>query len=158
MNVAGHRPCYLVSGDELRIMGPQVSDLMETDVAVIGADRSLERAGTRLYEDGVGSLIVESADGVPVGIVTTEDVLGAIATADRDLQAIPVRDRMSRPLLTVRPDRSIRSAVRKMNEEEVEQLAIVDDYEVVGIIAQADVIDAYEAIIKAAHRAEREPG
>ena len=44
-------------------MGPLVSDLMETDVQTIGADETLERAGTRLYEAGVGSLLVESAVG-----------------------------------------------------------------------------------------------
>jgi CBS domain-containing protein len=138
-------------------MGPLVSDLMETDVQTIGADQFLERAGTRLYEAGVGSLIVESAEGVPIGIVTTEDVLGAIATGDCDLDATPVRERMSRPLLTIRADRPIRSAVREMNEQAVEQLAIVEDFEVVGVIAQADVIEAYELLIKAAHDAERQP-
>jgi CBS domain-containing protein len=138
-------------------MGPLVSDLMETEVQTIDADQSLERAGTKLYEAGVGSLIVESAEGVPIGIVTTEDVLGAIATADRDLDSLPVRERMSRPLLTIRGDRPVRSAVREMNEQDVEQLAIVEDFEVVGVIAQADVIEAYELLIKAAHDAERQP-
>ena len=138
-------------------MGPLVSDLMETEVQTIDADQSLERAGTRLYEAGVGSLIVESAEGVPIGIVTTEDVLGAIATADRDLDSLPVRERMSRPLLTIRGDRPVRSAVREMNEQDVEQLAIVEDFEVVGVIAQADVIESYELLIKAAHDAERQP-
>ena len=137
-------------------MTPLVSDLMETDVQTIGADETLARAGTQLYEAGVGSLIVESGEGVPVGIVTTEDVLGTIATGDRDLAATTVRERMSRPLLTIEKDRPIRSAVREMNAQDVEQLAIVEDYEVVGVIAQADVIHAYEMLIKAAHRSERE--
>lgn len=138
-------------------MTPVVSDLMETDVVTIGADRNLAEVGVRLYETGAGSVIVLSGDDVPIGIITTQDILQAITESDAVLSEIVVTEYMSRPLLTIERDRPIRSAVRRMNEENIEQFAIVDDYEVVGIISRADVIEAYEALIKAAHEAEREP-
>ena len=130
---------------------------METDVVSVSETRSLEAVGRRLYEAGVGSVIVESTDGVPVGILTKHDLLQAVAEADRVLADIEATEYMSRPLLTVEPDRPIRSAVREMNEAGVEQLAIVEDYAVIGIIAQKDVLDSYETLIKAAHRAEQHP-
>lgn len=138
-------------------MDSLVSDLMETDVVSVGETRTLEAVGRRLHEAGVGSVIVESSDGVPVGILTKRDLLRAIAESDRPLEDLEASEYMSRPLLTVAPDRPVRRAVRKMNEEGIEQLAIVEDYKVIGIIAQRDVIESYETLIKAAHRAERRP-
>ncbi|MFP4529845.1 MAG: CBS domain-containing protein [Halodesulfurarchaeum sp.] len=138
-------------------MNPLVSDLMETDVVTIDVNRSLEDVGTRLYEEGVGSVIVLSEEGNPMGIVTKHDVLRAIAEENPVLSEVGISEYMSRPLSMIEPDRPIRGAVRRMNEEGVEQLAIVEDYEVVGIISKKDVIQAYDSLIKAAHEAERQP-
>lgn len=148
---------YLVPTVESTRMNPLVSDLMETDVVTIGVDNTLSDAGTRLYEADVGSVIVLSAEGNPVGIVTKHDILRAIAETDRALTEVQITEYMSRPLSMIEPDRPIRGAVRRMNEEGVEQLAIVEDYEVVGIIARKDVLEAYDRIIEAAHEAERQP-
>lgn len=134
-----------------------VSDLMETDVVTIGENRSLADVGARLYETGVGSVIVRSEEGVPIGIVTAQDILRAITESNQVLSDIPATEYMSRPLLTIEPHKPIRSAVRRMNEEGVEQLAIVEEYEVAGIIAHSDVISAYESLIQAAHEAEQKP-
>ena len=138
-------------------MSALVSDLMQTDVATIGVNQTLAAVGTKLYEAGVGSLIVHSEDGVPMGIITPQDLLQAVADSGRTLSECVVTEYMSRPLLTIERERPVRSAVRRMNEEQVEQLAIVEEYEVVGILAQADVIDSYESLIRAAHKAERQP-
>ena len=137
-------------------MAPLVEDLMEDDPVAIGVDASVRAAGARLYEAAVGSLIVISEKEVPVGIVTSSDVFCAMAETDESLSEIPVSECMSRPLLTVEADAPIRRAVREMNEEGVEQLAIVEDYDVIGVISQGDVIDAYEDLIKAAHLAEQQ--
>ena len=138
-------------------MDPVVSDLMETDVATIGANNTLEDVGTKLYETGVGSLIVHSDDDVPIGIITPQDLLRAISESNRNLSEIVVTEYMSRPLKTIREDKSVRSAVRRMNEEGVEQLAIVEDYTVLGIFSRKDVMNAYESLIKAAHASEQQP-
>ncbi|MBS3760608.1 CBS domain-containing protein [Halodesulfurarchaeum sp.] len=138
-------------------MNPLVSDLMETDVVTIGANQTLTDVGTKLYETGVGSLIVHSDEAVPMGIITPQDLLQAVAESSRILSEIVVTEYMSRPLLTIEQDRPVRSAVRRMNEEGVEQLAIVDEYEVIGIVSQKDVLTAYESLIQAAHETERQP-
>lgn len=138
-------------------MNPLVSDLMETDVVTIEANQTLADVGTKLYETGVGSLIVHSDEAVPMGIITPQDLLQAIAESSRILSEIVITDYMSRPLLTIEQDRPVRSAVRRMNEEGVEQLAIVEEYEVVGIVSQKDVLTAYESLIQAAHESERQP-
>ena len=138
-------------------MNPLVSDLMETDVIIIGANSSLKDVGAKFYETGVGSLIVHSGEDVPIGIITPQDLMQAITESNRALAEIVVTEYMTRPLLTIQKDKSIRTAVRRMNEEGVEQLAIVDEYEVTGIISQKDVMNAYESLIKAAHRSEQQP-
>jgi|GEM_PF-1174821 len=138
-------------------MSPIVSDIMETDVVTVGVDETMATVGAMLYKKGVGSLIVRSDEGVPMGIITPEDLLQAVTESDRVLSEILVSEYMSRPLKTIDEGRPVRSAVRKMNQEGVEQLAIVEEYEVVGILAQTDVINSYESLIQAAHEAERKP-
>lgn len=133
-----------------------VSELIETDVVVVRPERSLKAAGTKLHEHDIGSLIVQSEDQISIGILTSDDILQAIADSNRTLSEIPTREYMSRPILTTDPDSPVRSAVRKMNHEEVEQLAIIEEYEVTGILSETDVIRAYDSLIKAAHEAERQ--
>lgn len=130
---------------------------METEVITIQADRTMRAAGTSLYEHDVGSVIVRSPDSVPMGIITPRDVLEAIATREKPLAEIVVTEFMSRPLVTIKSDKSVRTAVRQMNEEGIEQLVILDGYDVTGVIAQTDVIDAYESLIKSAFQAASPP-
>lgn len=134
-----------------------VADIMETEVVTVGENQSMKTVGTRLYQRDIGSIIIHSEEGVPVGIITPTDILQAIAESSPRLSDIPATEYMSRPLLTIEPDQPVRSAVRRMNDEGIEQLAIVDEYEVVGIISRNGVVDAYESLIKAAHEAEQKP-
>lgn len=138
-------------------MGLLVADLMETEVTGIEEFRSIRQAAKRLLSADIGSLIVYSEDEVPVGIVSDTDVLQAVVDADRPLAETPVTEYMSHPLLMIEESTPVRDAVRRMNEEGVEQLVIIEEYDVIGIISQADITAEYEDLIHAAHAAEQKP-
>lgn len=134
-----------------------VGDLMETAVVDIAASASVKTAAQVLLDHDIGSLIVSSEDDVPVGIVSDTDVLRAVVTTDGNLSDVPVEKCMSRPLLMIEKSKPIRSAVRRMNQEGVEQLVIADEYEVEGIVSRKDITESYEALIHAAHESEKPP-
>jgi CBS domain-containing protein len=127
----------------------QVRDLMTEDVVTVGVERSLRTGARRMLRRGVGS-IVAVHDGVPVGIVTETDALRAGATRDATFADIPIGAVMSRPLVYVRPDQSVRSAVERMRDEDVKKLPVRADLELVGVLTLTDVVRNLDAIRKEA--------
>ncbi|MFB6132101.1 MAG: cyclic nucleotide-binding/CBS domain-containing protein [Halanaeroarchaeum sp.] len=134
-----------------------VEDLMRMDVVSVSVTATVQQVAKTLLERRIGSVIVRSTERVPVGIVTTTDILEAGIERERPLADIPAAEYMSRPLLTIEADDSVRKAVNTMNDERIEQLVIVTEYDVAGVIAMTDILRAYEEIIQEAHDAEQPP-
>lgn len=126
-----------------------VSDAMTVDVVAVTLEASLEDVVERMLEHDVGSVIVER-DGDPTGIVTTTDVLVATYRHGEPLSAIPVEDVMTHPLVTVDPDATVRAAVRRMGEQGVKRLAVTDGLDLVGILAQSDVVRNHSLLLQEA--------
>jgi CBS domain-containing protein len=57
----------------------RVEDLMTTELVVAGADWPLARAGMAMDEAGINRLPVVDAAGRPVGILTRDDLISALA-------------------------------------------------------------------------------
>lgn len=77
----------------------RVEDVMVTDVDTLDINASLEDVLRNYVENGKGSSVVVK-DGARVGIVTTWDVLEAIAEGD-DLAEVKVWEVMERDLVTI---------------------------------------------------------
>ena len=138
-------------------MGLLVEDLMERDIATIPVSETMREAARQLLQGGIGSIIVHSDDDVPVGIITDTDVLEAVVDFEGPLAEVPVERYMSRPLKMIEASNTVRNAVARMNEEGVEQLVIVEEYEVQGIISHSDITASFEELIHIAHRSEQPP-
>ena len=132
-----------------------VSEVMTENVVTIPVDRTLGDAVRLMLEFRIGSVIV-TRDGDPSGIVTETDVLVAGHQTGEPLDAIPLEEAMSHPLVTVEPDVTVRAAVERMREARVKKLPVVDGIDVVGIITQEDVVYAHPVLLQEAiHHEER---
>lgn len=131
--------------------GMLVSELMSTDVVTVDRESSLADAVERLVEHGVGSVVVVES-GNPVGLVTETDALEAALETGRSLDAIPVADVGHRPVVTTRPDRTVRFAVRQMAAEDVKKVLVIDDLDLVGILTHTDVVRHLTDIRNEAYR------
>lgn len=60
--------------------------------------------------------------------------------------------------MTVSPDRTIRSAIRTMADEQIKKLPVVDALELVGILTMTDVTRHYGDIVREIHEIERPRG
>jgi CBS domain-containing protein len=125
----------------------RVSDISTSSVVTVDVEASLADAVGRMLDADVGSAVVTD-DGVPGGIVTESDVLDAAYRTDDPLSSIPVRRAASAPLVTIGPSASARSAARKMRENDVHRLVVVDGIDVVGVISTTDLIANYDGIRK----------
>jgi CBS domain-containing protein len=119
-----------------------VAEIMSTDLVTCPPGTSLQTAAGRLLENGVGSVIVEDED-QPVGIVTETDLIHAGYVTERPFTEIPTRKVMSRPLRTISPGKTLREATRRMKEENIKKLVVVEEMDVAGILSAQDIIRSY---------------
>lgn len=116
-----------------------VEDLMSTDVVTVGNDGTLDEAVELLVTHDVGSVIVV-ADGNPAGIVTESDALSAALETGRPLADISIASLSHSPVITTRPDRTVQHVARRMADNGIEKVPVVDDLELVGIITHSDIV------------------
>lgn len=115
-----------------------VSEIMSKDVATISASSTMTDAAKIMGEKHVGSLVILD-DGQPQGIVTERDLLSKVLAKRRDPARTKVMDVMSAPLVTIKPNATIKEAARTMIERKG-RLVVLRDGELVGMITAADLI------------------
>lgn len=132
-----------------------VREVMTEPVVTVPVDTTLEEAVERMLEHRTGSVVVTEGD-EHVGIVTATDVLLAGHESGRPFTEIDVEDAMSRPLLTVSPDATVRATVERMREAGVKKLGVADGFDLQGIVTQQDIVFAHPELIREAiHLEER---
>jgi len=117
-----------------------VQELMTTDVVTVSADGTLRGAVHELLSEQVGSVIVVDDEGHPAGIITETDVLHAGYQSGDRLADIAVADLSHRPVITTKPTATVQTVARKMADEEVKKVPVMDDLDLVGIITLTDIV------------------
>jgi CBS domain-containing protein len=74
---------------------------------------------------------------IPRGIVTERDFVRRVAAKKTPLDS-KISDVMSRPLITIDPDASLKEAARKMVKRGIRRLPVVEQHKLVGIIVVSD--------------------
>ena len=117
----------------------QVRDIMSTDVVTVGADATVAAAVDRLLDHSVGSVIVVD-DGTPTGIVTESDALRVARETGKALSDIGVSEVGHAPVVTTDPSRSVASVARRMTDEGVKKVPVMDGVDLVGIVTMTDIV------------------
>lgn len=124
-----------------------VRDWMQTPVVVIDPDSSVSYAMTLMRRRHIHSLVVDlTREGGGYGIITTTDISGKIVAADANPAELRVRDIMSAPVITGRPDWTLKEASQLMQKHRFHHLPIEEDGVLVGIISDTDIFMAVEEI------------
>ncbi len=125
-----------------------VRDLMQTEVVTLDAKDHLDLADSLMRLGRIRHMPVLS-DGKLVGILSQRDLFRAgISTvlhlrpsAEREwLAKIPVREVMTSPVITARPDMSVREAVQLMLDHKIGCLPVVEKGELVGLLSETDCL------------------
>lgn len=113
----------------------------DVNVASVGPEEALAVAIHTMCEKRIGCLMVQDAEGKPLGILSERDCLREI---DRDRQAFAVRtaaDAMTRDVICALPTDSAHYAMQVMTNHRIRHLPVVDKGKVVGLISIGDVIN-----------------
>lgn len=125
-----------------------VKDWMSSDPIVITPDTALPEAYKLMKERRVRRLPVVTGSGKLVGIVTLGDVREAspsdattlsIYELNYLLAQLSVDRIMTRDVLVVGPDTTIREAARMMLDRKIGGLPVVENGKVVGILTESDI-------------------
>lgn len=117
-----------------------ISDYCEKPAVTVRADETVRAAAERMRLAGLGSVAVVK-DGRPIGIVTDRDLVLGTLGKRLDAGAVRVEELVSRPLVTIEQDASVREAARRMRRYAVRRLPVVDDKgQLVGVVAADDLL------------------
>jgi predicted transcriptional regulator len=65
---------------------------------------------------------------------------------------------MSRPLVTVAPSKSLRTAMGVMKDESIKKLPVQDGLDIVGMLTMTDINERYGEIVREIHAMEQPRG
>ncbi|GAB4447265.1 MAG: hypothetical protein OHK0041_06800 [Anaerolineales bacterium] len=123
-----------------------VRDWMSSPVVVVDPDSSVSYALTLMRRRKIHSVVVDISDKNPAyGIVTTTDIRDKIVAADRNPAETTVREIMSGPIITARPEWTLKECSRVMQEHRIHHLPVADESgTLIGIISATDIFTAVE--------------
>ena len=116
---------------------PAVKDIMTKSVVVIDVSKTVFEAAQLMSARGIGCLVVTEND-IAVGIVTERDFLRRIV-AERASFDLKISTIMSKMLITVNPETSVRDAARLMATNKIRRLPVVKAETLVGILVASDL-------------------
>ena len=129
-----------------------VEKIMTRAPQVIDANRSVGAVLSLFREHGISHVPVMD-EGKPVGIVSIQDIidkvfqprqrqtLGEIVGEKVPVLSIPAKGIMTKPVITVQPDTSLKEAAKTMHEHDVECLVVLSGGRLTGIVTKLDFLE-----------------
>lgn len=111
-------------------------------IVTIAPDATVGEAARILKRSRIGALVVSEDDADVQGIISERDIVGGLgdAASRKNLLDRPVRDLMTRDVLTCGPDDTVQHCMAVMTEHRVRHLPVMRDGRMVGVISIGDVV------------------
>lgn len=116
----------------------KVKEIMSKKVASLNSEDSVERAAQLMKQYDVGSIPVCSRNQV-VGIVTDRDIAVRTIAEGKDSKQEKVSAIMSSNPVVGNPDMDVHDAAKIMSTNQIRRLPIVENNNLVGILALGDI-------------------
>jgi CBS domain-containing protein len=117
---------------------PSVKDIMTKEVVTVDVNKSVFEAAQLMTTKSLGCLIVVDK-GLPVGIITERDLVRRIV-AKRSSVDLRVVEVMTKTLVAVNPDTSLKEAARVMSTNKIRRLPVLKQNQLVGIVVASDFV------------------
>ena len=115
-----------------------VQDIMTRNVVGVAQDNSGSDIIRLMSERKIGSVIVLDQE-MPIGIITTRDILRKIAEICIPPAFVTAKDIMKHPVITVDPDVNLRNASLLMLQSGVKKLIVVKNGKLIGLVTTTDI-------------------
>jgi len=118
---------------------PKLRDIMTEDVQTVTMDDNVYEVALKMKEYDVGAIPVVRGSHA-VGIITDRDLV-VRGLANRKPGSATVQEVMTTDLITATPDTSVEEAAQIMSENQIRRLLVVEEGNLVGIVALKDLTD-----------------
>ncbi len=106
-------------------------------------EESTVGAAIRLMNDHrVGSVMVQGANGEPIGILTERDIVRLYAQGETDFETMLVKDWMTTHMTVGQPGDSVSEVLAIMTVKRFRHLPVVEETRMVGVISLGDLVKA----------------
>ena len=117
----------------------EIRELMTKDPACCSPSASVKEAASLMASNDCGQIPVTNAEGELVGVITDRDIACRCVAEGKSAETL-VEDIMSSSPITVTIDASVAECCKKMEDNQVRRLPVVDDAgRCCGIVSQADI-------------------
>ncbi|MCL5877440.1 MAG: CBS domain-containing protein [Candidatus Bathyarchaeota archaeon] len=117
---------------------PQVKDIMTKEVITIESNKTVFEAAELMTQKSPGCLVVV-IKGFPVGILTERDIVRRIVAKRAPLDQ-KITEVMTKTVITVEPETSLKEAARVMSTNKIHRLPVLKQNKLVGIVAASDFV------------------
>lgn len=117
-----------------------ILSLKGNEVATVSPDVTLQEAAKILSEQRIGSLVITSVGRKVAGIISERDIVRAIAMRGDAALGEPVKEFMTKSVITCAPDDKIDVLMMRMTAGRFRHLPVVSDEGLSGIVSIGDVV------------------
>jgi CBS domain-containing protein len=123
----------------MRVMKmPTIKEIMTKNIITLDVNKSVVEAAELMSSNGISCLVIVDGE-TPVGIITERDMVRKIV-AKKISPDIKVSEIMSKNLITVDPDASLKDAARLMSQNRIRRLPVLKQNKLVGIVVASDFV------------------
>jgi len=110
-------------------------------VVAVSLDTPAVDVARIMGEKNVGSVVVISGDNRPAGILTDRDLAVRVMAQEKNPGEVRAEEVMTRDVITFQDSMGIYEAIRKMTDEGIRRMPVVDNAgKLIGIVTLDDVI------------------
>lgn len=134
-----------------RLRTTPVSELMDRDIVVIEGSAPVSDAIQLMKRHNKTSIIIKPRnDQDAYGILTEKDILEKVIDPGEDIHRDPwntqVHSVMSKPVISVHSQMSLKYALRLMKRVQTRRLGVMEGEKLVGVLTETDILHAVEEL------------
>ena len=114
-------------------------DIMTPGAECVGENDTLVTAAQKMRDLDVGALPICGEDGKLHGMLTDRDIVVKCIADSGDPSSVTAGSLAQGKPVTIGADDDVSEALRTMEEHQVRRLPVIDDHQLVGMLAQADI-------------------
>jgi CBS domain-containing protein len=122
-----------------------VGAISNSDMIILEANDTVDDA-SRLMKDKNSTSVLVSARGDIVGVVSKTDILFKVMSQNRDPAKVRLREIMSSPVLTIRPNATVEDALSRMAKRNVRQIFLHAYNAIIGVVSREQIYKKMEEI------------
>jgi CBS domain-containing protein len=128
----------MVTNSEVRSLS--VDEIMSAPAVTATEKTSIRDVARMMSKHRIDAVIITNKQNEPIGIITESDIVKRLVSERRHLWFATAKHAMTKPVLTITGKMKLEDAARRMADNRIKKLCVVDDnYKVKGLVTTEDI-------------------